>query len=446
MYKKFVFLLCGICLIGLAACQEDSNSENPVDVRPTLVTGEAAEITRTSAVVSGSIEIVEHSDVDECGFMYSTESSMAEAERVTVAFSGSSTYQASLSGLLPNTRYYYCIYANTDDVETHGNVLDFTTLAGEAPSLGATVLVEATETSLTVASSVANDGGNEIQQYGFAYKSAGSLEEEQMAVAGNMASDSQFSLTIEGLAAGTDYEVRSFAVYDAGTVYGETVTLATAQLVEPKLDKVTVSEISETTALLAAQLVSEGSYGIIRFGFAYRIGSEGQEVQVEATDKNAEGIFQCRLENLQPGIEYQVRAFVETESDILYTETVSFMTLANQELSVEIELGTVTDVTIDVSGKVQSEGSSENPIVTEVGFCYSNTDILPTVGNKIVSTLEGTSFQGVITGLKPSTIYYIRAYAIHEAAVEYSEVITVTTLADTTSDKPGINDNVSPDK
>ena len=282
MYKKFVFLLCGMFLMGLVACQKDSNSEESLDVRPTLVTSEATEITHTSAIVSGSIEIAEHSDVGECGFMYSTESSMAGAERVTVAFNGSSTYQATLNGLLPDTRYYYCIYANVGDVETRGNILDFTTLAGETPSLDITVLVEATETSLTVASSVENNGGYEIQQYGFAYKPAGSSEEEQMAVADNMANDSQFTLTIEGLTAGTDYEVRSFAVYDAGTVYGETVTLATtAHPVEPELGKVTVNEIGEKTALLAAQLVNEGGYEIIRFGFVYRIGSEGQEVQVE---------------------------------------------------------------------------------------------------------------------------------------------------------------------
>ena len=447
MYKKFVFLLCGMFLMGLVACQKDSNSEESLDVRPTLVTSEATEITHTSAIVSGSIEIAEHSDVGECGFMYSTESSMAGAERVTVAFNGSSTYQATLGGLLPDTRYYYCIYANVGDIETQGNILDFTTLAGETPSLGTTVLVEATETSLTVASSVENNGGYEIQQYGFAYKPAGSSEEEQMAVADNMANDSQFTLTIEGLAAGTDYEVRSFAVYDAGTVYGETVTLATtAHPVEPELGKVTVNEIGEKTALLAAQLVNEGGYEIIRFGFVYRIGSEGQEVQVEVTDKNAEGVFQCQLENLQPGIEYQARAFVETESGILYTEAVSFTTLANQTLSVEIELGTVTDVTIDVSGKVLGKDSSENPRVTEVGFCYSDTETLPTVDNKIVSTLEGTSFQEVITDLKPNTIYYIRAYAISEAEVTYSKIITVTTLPDNTSDRPDINDNVSPDK
>ena len=69
---------------------------------------------------------------------------------------------------------------------------------------------------------------------------------------------------------------------------------------------------------------------------------------------------------------------------------------------------------------------------------------MPTIADgKLISSLSGTSFNGVITGLKGETTYYIRAYAVNEARVGYSEVVAITTPE---SNVPGEDDIVSPDK
>lgn len=57
--------------------------------------------------------------------------------------------------------------------------------------------------------------------------------------------------------------------------------------------------------------------------------------------------------------------------------------------------------------------------------------------------LDGVSFSTVISELKAETKYYIRAYAVNEAKIGYSDVVEVTTAV---SDEPDIDDNVSPDK
>ncbi len=443
MYRKLLSLLCGVLLIGLAACSEDSGPENQM---PTLTTGAATEITRTSAVVSGSISIPEGSEVRECGFMYSTVSAMTEEEtrRVPVTLGGSSTYEVTLTGLMPDTRYYYCIYANSGYTETRGTVLEFTTVADGVPSLEATTLVNASETSLTVASQLVDDGGNDIQQYGFAYKEVGSTEAERQVEASDITTDGRFNLTITGLVAGTDYEVRAYATNGKGTGYGTMATLSTVKPAEPELADVTVSEVDEASALVTARIISEGDYEVTRWGFAYRIGESGQETLVEVAEKDAEGTFQQTLTNLQSETEYQVRAFVENELGVFYTDRVSFTTLVKQSPTVQIELGAVTGTTVSVSGIVLSKGTTEDAEIVEVGFCYSDVNEMPTTADgKQVSTLEGVSFQEMITGLKPQTTYYIRAYAINEVKIGYSEVVTFTTPV---SDVPDIDDNVSPDK
>ena len=150
------------------------------------------------------------------------------------------------------------------------------------------------------------------------------------------------------------------------------------------------------------------------------------------------------MTNLQSETEYQVRAFVENELGMFYTDRVSFTTLVKQSPTVQIELGAVTGTTVSVSGIVLSKGTTEDAEIVEVGFCYSDVNEMPaTADGKQVSTLEGVSFQEMITGLKPQTTYYIRAYAINEVKIGYSEVVTFTTPV---SDVPDIDDNVSPDK
>ena len=170
MQNKIILFVCSILLLSLFGCSKDSAPDNEM---PILEIGQADQIGRKTAILYGTIYIPGGSVIKECGFIYSTVSSLPEAEskKVSITVNGTSdTYSTTLTNLTPNTKYYYCLYANSGYTTTRSNVAEFVTAADGTPSLELTTSISATETSLTIASKISDDGGGTVQKFGFAYK------------------------------------------------------------------------------------------------------------------------------------------------------------------------------------------------------------------------------------------------------------------------------------
>ncbi|WP_300703496.1 fibronectin type III domain-containing protein [Bacteroides sp.] len=441
MHNKILLFTCGLLLLCFSGCSKDSTPENEM---PTLTTGEATAISRKTATIFGTISVPEGSEVKNCGFLYSTVSSLPEADTKTVAITlqgVSGTYTTTLTGLVPNTKYYYCLYANSGYTTTRSSVREFTTATDGVPALETTTSVSATETSLTVASKISDDGGNDVQKFGFTYKVSGSADTEKMVEAASKEGDGRYTFTITGLTAETSYEVRAFATNAKGTGYGEKITLITGKRSIPQLEDVSVSEIGEDAAMLQSKILSNGGHEITKYGFVYSSGETGQEVQVEVTEMDTDKTFRLLLSKLAAATTYNIRAYATNSSGTAYSKSQSFTTLTKESPVVSLEVSTVEGNSVKVGGIVSSSGTTP---IKEVGFCWSKDNATPTIADgKLTSTLDGTSFNSTITGLKAKTTYHIRAYAINEARAGYSEVVTITTPE---SNVPDIDDIESPDK
>lgn len=546
MKTTLSILFCSILLTFFSGCSKDSDPENEM---PSLTTGEATNIGRKSATISGSVTVPAASEVRDCGFMYSTVSTLPDADSKTVGITlqgASNTYTVTLTDLTPNTKYYYCLYANSGYTKTRSSVRDFTTAADGTPALESSTSVSATETSLTLASRIVDDGGSNIQKFGFAYKQSGTGEAEKLVETTHKESDGRYTFTITGLAAETSYDVRAFATNARGTGYGEPITLVTSapetpllqaeagepgstsievsaklknendlaagitevgfcwskekedpgmednktigqlngnefsivikdlapetkyylrayavnkrtkvgysnvitfttiKSAEPKLDVTTAATVEETSVVLRSKITDNGGHDVIKFGFAYKVGNEGTETQKEVpvSELKEDGSFQFTLTGLSPETTYEIRAFAVNSVGTGYGEGCTITTLAQKAPQVSLETGTPEAHSVSVTGIIQSAGGTSS-VVREVGFCWSTTPTPTIADNKKTATLDGVSFSAAISGLKAETKYYIRAYAINEAKVGYSDVAEVTTAV---SDEPDIDDNVSPDK
>jgi sugar lactone lactonase YvrE len=96
---------------------------------------------------------------------------------------------------------------------------------------------------------------------------------------------------------------------------------------------------------------------------------------------------------------------------------------------------TTADVILDVTstsaqsgGTVTSVGASA---VTAIGVCYSSSNQLPTLADTKTSETIGNSYSFVsnLSGLTPSTTYYVRAYATNAFGTAYGSAVKFTTSA-----------------
>ena len=92
-------------------------------------------------------------------------------------------------------------------------------------------------------------------------------------------------------------------------------------------------------------------------------------------------------------------------------------------------VGQVKDTTAFGTGQVISDGGS--PIL-QSGVCVSSTHI-PTIADhrESMGAYNGP-FGALIEGLAPGTTYYLRAYAINALGTGYGEMVSFTTLSDST--------------
>lgn len=104
------------------------------------------------------------------------------------------------------------------------------------------------------------------------------------------------------------------------------------------------------------------------------------------------------------------------------------------EMSI-ISLPTISDVIVSGVGTKSATFSSSivnngNATISDCGFCYS-TSANPTVEDVRISygVPSSSEFAKSITGLKENTTYHVRAYAVNELGIAYSQDKQFTTVA-----------------
>lgn len=75
-----------------------------------------------------------------------------------------------------------------------------------------------------------------------------------------------------------------------------------------------------------------------------------------------------------------------------------------------------------VYGQIESNGGAT---VTDAGFCWSSTNLYPTLDDsKVSASIQAGSFKTKITGLSEGVTYYVCAYAKNSAGIGYGNAIT----------------------
>ena len=197
----------------------------------------------------------------------------------------------------------------------------------------------------------------------------------------------------------------------------------------PTLNTLEATNITSSTAVLNAEILTKGVPSYSKRGFVYALTSMPTledtlgELTAKVTEENK---YSALATGLELGKEYYVRGYAINEAGVAYsTNEVKFvpeMGLPNvtteESTNINLDLGTAT-----FNGTIVDEG---DPAYRERGFVYGfthNPSIDDTKKEVIGSGLG--KFSANVSGFEFGKVYYVRAYAINDKGAAYGQEITL---------------------
>ena len=434
---RTIAILCFIWLTG--GCEKDTE---PTWIAPKMEIQVVPQddIKRKSAILKGNIG-ENDLEITECGFLYSINKTLLESKalgdkdviKVPVEQT-SGEVKVQLEELIPGTNYFYCLFitcGNTTVISPE--ILQFATVANNAPELDAITLRTKDNQSITVASEVISSGAESIELRGVCYvkgtEGDPKLGDNNVAVPEG---ETDFVVTISNLSASTDYTIRAFAMNNEGIVgYGKTTVIRTENSEKPTVRTYDEPTVRGNYAVVTAEVTDAGTSAVPSRGFCWSstnstpmLGACDGQTEMPLTESN---VFAGEINKLKEGTVYHIRAYATNGKGTGYGNAVTITTTSVTLPEVTITTPTFTTKTADLSAAIASNGGGT---ITEQGFCWSASVHNPQTGTEGCEhkAIEGDDFKYMLEELTPGTTYYVTAYAVNEKGTGYSNVKEFKTM------------------
>lgn len=246
----------------------------------------------------------------------------------------------------------------------------------------------------------------------------------------------------------TDYQLRSgsfrayhdgngnysFGAYINGWLYANGNRTASGSWDLPNLSTLAnvttndASSITTNSAVANGNVTWNGNSAITARGFCLSTSPNPTLGTVWQLGNNT-GAYSLSLTGLSPNTTYYVRSYVSNGVGTNYGADRSFTTLEAPTVTTAAATN-VAGTTATANGNLTNNG---NPDVTEKGFVYG-TASSPTTANfkSIVAGSATGAYSSNLTGLTPSTLYYLRSYAINSTGTVYGSQVTFSTIVPAT--------------
>jgi len=185
--------------------------------------------------------------------------------------------------------------------------------------------------------------------------------------------------------------------------------------------------ITDSSATVGGFISSDGGLVVIERGICYGKNQTPSIADQTMKGGTGTGSYTCVITHLDQGTTYYARAYALNSGGTGYGNQVSFTTSLRLVPVVTTDsVRNITPTGAKCSGNVTSEGSSS---VTSRGICWGTSHSPGIAGTH---TLDGSGsgiFTGTFSGLTPSTVYYVRAFATNIIGTSYGTELTFTTAA-----------------
>ncbi len=362
------------------------------------------------------------------------------------AGTASVAHTASLTALTAGTTYYFCAIGSNTNGVGFGSVLTFTTPG--APTVTTLAPSVISNVGATLEGTASPNGGAATGWFRYSTTSPGTCNDtfgtRAPAGSGGAALGSgnvavPFSQAITGLTQGTTYYVCAISSNAVGTRFGSVVSFVTQSA--PTVSSNAASNVGSTSAQLngTANPRSDATTGYFRYAttspgtcndtFGTRFPAAGGDALGSGSSAVS---FNEVLTGLQPGTRYYFCALASNSYGTSNGGVLNF---------------TTTDapaVTTSAVTSILSTGATLNGLGTPNGdaatgyFRYATTNPgtcndtfgtrAPTAGGTSLGAgTTAVAFSATITGLTPTTTYYVCAVAQNSVGTSFGSVQTFTT-------------------
>ena len=412
-----------LSLILLALSTVYNCKKEPLKVAPTVTINAITDITSQSASSGGNVTSDGGATVTARGICFSSTNLTPTISDGNISNGGGlGSFTSLITGLSAGTTYYVIAYATNSIGTSYSSVLSFKTLA-LAPSITTSELTNITTTTATSGGNITNDGGAPVTARGVCWST-----KENPTMADNMTSDGtgigSFTSSITSLSSGATYYFRAYATNSIGTSYGNQVSTKILATIAT-LTATSVTYVTTISATLESQITTDGGAPVTAKGVCWSTKENPSIADNKTMDGTGIGNFTSSITNLVAGTTYYFKAYATNSIGTSYGNQVTTKTLATLATLTAKSVTYVSAISATLVSDITNDGGAS---IISKGVCWS-TNPNPTISDN--KTTDGTgsgSFTGNISGLKPNTNYFVRAYATNNAGISYSNELTFNTL------------------
>ena len=298
---------------------------------PAVNTDSISDITYTTAKCKGIIQSDSGLVVTKRGICWSLTPDPTISSNSDTLGKGLGNFEIKLEALNPATAYYVRAFAVNDSGTSYGIEKSFTTVALALPTLTTNQILNITNTSAVSGGNITSDGGSSITERGICWSTSPNPSIFDF-YASSGTGLGNFSIPLTSLVENTLYYLRSYAINNIGTSYGNELSFRTYTL--PSVSTTLASNITQTTATCGGDIMSDGGANITSRGVCWATTPNPTITNNKTSDGNGTGQFISNLTGLAPNTTFYVRAYATNSVGTAYgnqesLKTISFATGQN---------------------------------------------------------------------------------------------------------------------
>ena len=313
--KKIHIIFALAAALSTVACVDTDEGTGGL---PEVITLDATEITRSTAVLNGETRGGEDNMLTR-GVCFSLSDQVSFEDQCVSVIRGSGKFSAKTNELDPVTKYYIRAFAVMKDGKIiYGDLKDFTTSNFQLATIAMLEPTDIRSTEVTLHASITDEGDYPITSCGFVYSlSPGAELDAEGSTAVTLDNTaSEMTRTILQLTIGTTYYAKAFAVTSQGVAYSEEISFTTGSDAPAELAPISVDENTFTSLTVSSSIVNPHGE-VTSYGFCWSLTNPiptTDDSSIDLTDKT----FAHTITELLPSQKVYMRAWAVNNAGLNY--------------------------------------------------------------------------------------------------------------------------------